>query len=133
MSEVTPIIGELESQAPTPTFLLFGWGIRFACNVPHRRGRQGARPGLRGGGDPSAAGLAGHFHRAQDFLRRGSGANLPLHLAAGEKVDVVSKGRVRRARLYYLRERTGKAARIRRRLAPARAAARVRQADQAAG
>ena len=29
-----------------------------------------------------------------------------------EKVDVVARGRVRRARLYYLRERTGKAARI---------------------
>jgi large subunit ribosomal protein L19 len=30
-----------------------------------------------------------------------------------EKVDVIAKWRVRRARLYYLRERAGKAARIR--------------------
>ena len=29
-----------------------------------------------------------------------------------EKIDVLMRGRVRRARLYYLRERTGKAARI---------------------
>ncbi len=29
-----------------------------------------------------------------------------------EKVEVVRRGRVRRARLYYLRERIGKAARI---------------------
>lgn len=32
-----------------------------------------------------------------------------------ERVDVVSRGRVRRNRLYYLRQRTGKAARIRER------------------
>ena len=31
-------------------------------------------------------------------------------------VEVLSRGRVRRARLYYLRERTGKAARIRERV-----------------
>jgi large subunit ribosomal protein L19 len=33
-----------------------------------------------------------------------------------EKVDVLMRGRVRQARLYYLRERTGKAARIRERM-----------------
>ena len=33
-----------------------------------------------------------------------------------EKVEILAKGKVRRARLYYLRERTGKAARIRERV-----------------
>lgn len=33
-----------------------------------------------------------------------------------EKLEVLSRGRVRRARLYYLRQRTGKAARIRERV-----------------
>ncbi len=37
-----------------------------------------------------------------------------------EKVDVVRRGKVRRARLYYLRGRTGKAARIKERAMPRR-------------
>lgn len=38
-----------------------------------------------------------------------------LHNPRIEKIEVVSKGRVRRSRLFYLRERRGKAARIRER------------------
>lgn len=36
----------------------------------------------------------------------------PLHTPRVEKVEVVTRGRVRRARLYYLRNLRGKAARI---------------------
>lgn len=36
----------------------------------------------------------------------------PLHSPKIEKIEVVRKGRVRRAKLNYMRERTGKAARI---------------------
>ncbi len=36
----------------------------------------------------------------------------PLHSPMIDKVEVVSKGKVRRARLYYLRKLRGKAARI---------------------
>lgn len=36
----------------------------------------------------------------------------PLHSPLIAKIEVVRKGKVRRARLYYLRERKGKAARI---------------------
>jgi large subunit ribosomal protein L19 len=38
-----------------------------------------------------------------------------LHNPRIEKIEVVSKGRVRRSRLFYLRSRRGKAARIRER------------------
>ena len=38
-----------------------------------------------------------------------------LHNPRVEKIEVVTKGRVRRSRLYYLRKLTGKAARIRER------------------
>ena len=36
----------------------------------------------------------------------------PIHSPKITKVDVVRRGKVRRAKLYYLRERTGKAAKI---------------------
>lgn len=38
---------------------------------------------------------------------------LPVHSPTVAKVEVVTRGRVRRAKLYYLRERRGKRARIR--------------------
>jgi large subunit ribosomal protein L19 len=39
----------------------------------------------------------------------------PVHSPVIEKIEVVSRGRVRRAKLYYLRNLRGKAARIRER------------------
>ena len=36
----------------------------------------------------------------------------PLHSPNVEKVEIVRYGKVRRAKLYYLRQRTGKAARV---------------------
>ncbi len=39
----------------------------------------------------------------------------PLHATIIDKIDVIKRGRVRRAKLYYLRELRGKAARIRER------------------
>jgi len=38
---------------------------------------------------------------------------IPIHSPKIQKVEVIRKGRVRRAKLYYLRELSGKAARIR--------------------
>lgn len=39
----------------------------------------------------------------------------PLHTPSVEKVEVVTHGKVRRARLFYLRERRGKSARLKER------------------
>ena len=36
----------------------------------------------------------------------------PLHSPIIDKIEVVRRGDVRRSKLYYLRERTGKSARI---------------------
>jgi large subunit ribosomal protein L19 len=42
----------------------------------------------------------------------------PLHSPTIARIEVVTRGRVRRAKLYYLRERRGKRARIRERREP---------------
>ena len=56
----------------------------------------------------------------------------PLHSPTVAKVEVVTKGRVRRAKLYYLRERRGKRARIRERRETTSARAQAPAADEGA-
>jgi large subunit ribosomal protein L19 len=52
-----------------------------------------------------------------------------LHSPTIAKIEVLSRGRVRRAKLYYLRERRGKRARIRELREPAPAAATETDAE----
>ena len=40
----------------------------------------------------------------------------PLHAPAVEKIEVVRKGKVRRAKLYYLRDRVGNSAKVKERI-----------------
>ena len=40
----------------------------------------------------------------------------PVHAPTGEKIETVRKGKVRRAKLYYLRDRMGKAAKVKERV-----------------
>ena len=56
----------------------------------------------------------------------------PLHSPTVAKVEVVTKGRVRRAKLYYLRERRGKRARIRERRETTTARGQAPAADEGA-
>lgn len=57
----------------------------------------------------------------------------PLHSPVIARIEVVRRGDVRRAKLYYLRERRGKKARIKeRRLSPEAAAALAAQEEQMA-
>ena len=51
----------------------------------------------------------------------------PLHATIVDHIDVIKRGRVRRAKLYYLRELRGKAARIRERDTRTQGAARQAQ------
>lgn len=41
---------------------------------------------------------------------------LPLHSPKVEKIEVVRRGKVRRSKLYYIRERVGKAAKVKERI-----------------
>ena len=54
----------------------------------------------------------------------------PVHSPKIEKIEVAARGDVRRAKLYYLRERSGKSARIREKLTARKApAAQVAPVD----
>jgi large subunit ribosomal protein L19 len=45
----------------------------------------------------------------------------PVHSPSIARIELVSRGDVRRAKLYYLRDRTGRAAKIKEKRSPARA------------
>ena len=55
----------------------------------------------------------------------------PLHSPTIARIEVVSRGDVRRAKLYYLRERRGKRARIKELRSPAAAAAPAEETETA--
>jgi large subunit ribosomal protein L19 len=57
----------------------------------------------------------------------------PLHSPTIAKIEVLTRGRVRRAKLYYLRERRGKRARIRELRDTAPVAAAVAEPDEVQG
>jgi large subunit ribosomal protein L19 len=62
-------------------------------------------------------GLSGSGNRATFRVRKisyGVGVEriFPIHSPRIDKVEVISRGKVRRAKLYYLRQRSGKAARL---------------------
>jgi large subunit ribosomal protein L19 len=63
-------------------------------------------------------GMRGHGIQSSFVVRKisfGVGVEriFPFHSPSIDKVKILKRGRVRRAKLYYLRERTGKAAKIR--------------------
>ena len=62
----------------------------------------------------------GGIHETFTVRRLASGVGVervfPVHSPFVEKVEVIRKGKVRRAKLYYLRERTGKAAKVKQKL-----------------
>jgi large subunit ribosomal protein L19 len=68
---------------------------------------EGVVIGRKGGEGPEA-----RFTVRRVVFGEGVERVFPLHSPRVEKVEVVREGHVRRAKLYYLRERSGKAARV---------------------
>lgn len=56
---------------------------------------------------------------------------LPVHSPKIQKIEIVRKGKVRRAKLYYLRDRVGKAAKIKEKL-QSKSAGKVAMENEAA-
>lgn len=115
MSDVTPIIKAIEDQqmrqTPHPEFRV---GDTVRVHVLIREGEKERTQVFEGICIKKHHGSV----RASFTVRKvsyGVGVEriFPLHTPRIEKIEVVTRGRVRRARLYYLRELRGKAARIR--------------------
>jgi large subunit ribosomal protein L19 len=60
----------------------------------------------------NGSGIAGSFTVRKISFGEGVERVFPLHSTNIDEITVVRRGRVRRAKLYYLRERRGKSARI---------------------
>ena len=58
----------------------------------------------------------GDHHRAPHLLCVGVEKVFPIHAPTIEKIETVRKGKVRRAKLYYLRDRVGKSAKVKERI-----------------
>ncbi len=113
MSGVRPLIEKLESRLPPPEFPDFRVGDTVRVHVRIVEGDkervqvfEGVTIRRRRGGN------RGTFTVRKVSYGTGVERTFPYFSPRVEKVEVVSAGRVRRNRLYYLRQRTGKAARI---------------------
>jgi large subunit ribosomal protein L19 len=77
----------------------------------------------------SNKGIGSNFTVRKISFGEGVERVFPLHSPALDSIEVVRRGAVRRAKLYYLRGRTGKSARIAERRDPRREAAKAEKAD----
>jgi large subunit ribosomal protein L19 len=111
------VIDKIEKEyyrASTPTFRA-GDTVRVLVRLPEGENRKQAFEGvcLR----RNNAGVRSTFTVRKMSSGIGVERIFPLHSPFIEQIDVVKQGRVRQSRIYYLRERFGKAARIKERRA----------------
>ena len=85
-----------------------------------RRGHPRALAGVRGCRDPPPRARLNENFTIRRIASHGIGVErtFPIHAPRVDHIEVLRHGKVRRARLYFLRGRTGKAARIRERRRP---------------
>lgn len=107
------IVGQLEKQQAKPNAPSLRSGETVRVHVKVVEGEKERTQIFEG----IVIALSGSGSRAMFTVRKvsyGVGVEriFPIHSPRIDKVEVVSHGRVRRAKLYYLRERSGKAARL---------------------
>lgn len=117
MSKAKPIIRELESRNPAPDFPDFRVGDTVRVYVRIVEGdKERVQPFEGVVIRRRRGGVRGTFTVRKVSYGVGVERTFPFFSPRVEKVEILSRGRVRRGRLYYLRQRTGKAARIRERV-----------------
>lgn len=109
------VIGSLEAEGLKSSLPRFRAGDRVRVHVKVVEGEKSRIQVFEG---DVIARRGGEGLKATFTVRKTSGGVgveriFPLHSPNVEKIDVVRLGRVRRAKLYYLRDRRGKKARIR--------------------
>ncbi len=113
MSGVKPLIAEIDDRAEARDFPDFRVGDTVRVHV---RIVEGEKTRIQVFEGPVIRRRRGGVRSSFTVRKISSGVGVertfPFHAPRVENVEIVTRGRVRRNRLYYLRERTGKAARI---------------------
>jgi large subunit ribosomal protein L19 len=114
MSDVTPILAKIEEKQHRKHALPdFKVGDTVKVNVLIREGEKERVQAFEGVViKKTNAGMRASFTVRKVSYGVGVERVFPMHTPRIEKVEVIARGRVRRARLYYLRDLAGKAARI---------------------
>jgi large subunit ribosomal protein L19 len=107
------LISQLEAQQSKPEVPALRPGQTVRVHVKVVEGEKERTQVFEG----TIIGMSGTGSRANFTVRKisyGVGVEriFPIHSPRIEKVEVMSQGKVRRAKLYYLRELSGKAARL---------------------
>ncbi len=115
MSDVHPTIASLEKAQAKSDIPEFKPGDTVRVHVRIKEGDKERTQVFEGVVIRKKAGGATRASFTVRKISYGVGVErvFPLHSPRLEKIEVSTRGRVRRSRLYYLRDLTGKAARIR--------------------
>ena len=114
MTEIVKALGQEQMKAEVPQFNI-GDTVKVSCKIKEgNRERIQMFEGIvirkKNGG------ISETFTVRRISYGVGVEKTFPIHSPNVEKVEVVRKGKVRRARLYYLRDRVGKAAKVKEKL-----------------
>ena len=110
MSEIIKKIEAEQLKAEVPSFNV-GDTVRVSAKI-----KEGARERIQVF-EGTVLKIQGGSNRETFTVRKSSGGigvekTWPIHSPLVEKVEVIRRGKVRRAKLFYLRDRVGKAAKV---------------------
>ena len=117
MSDVTPILEAIEKRQFRKSNLPdFKEGDTVKVSVLIKEGEKERAQAFEGVViKKTGAGMRASFTVRKVSYGVGVERTFPVHSPSIDKIEVVTRGRVRRAKLYYLRDLRGKAARIKER------------------